>query len=374
MMYFKDSRVPTQAAERCKALLPKYFPDAVDKIPSKDLTASVLCALDSWRDMRTSWTNAESLSQLDEDDEQHFVANRIEQNSRALEFLAKRGISVNAELVARFVREWQPSARYPDLDVENYFIAQKNGGTGRERECVFLMGLRSTSSRLPSQEEVRLIIENVHWARPAWAEIVRMHAGKLACDIIVRLKADEKAEIGFRILRAVSLFDPFAKARLARFLTIGWNRKNRQQAWDLLMEASEENYDDDPCADLIYAELADAAAALAGSDASPKQVSKVIRILERAADRGYWKAALYLSHYYSDPSKVWEGDDPEGFYSNKVSPNKEKAQHYRLIARRYPNAELELAAAVAEAKHAREKARIEAQAVRDGGAGEEDAS
>jgi len=371
-MYFKDSRIPNRAAERCEELLPKYFPDAVDKILPKDLTAFVLCALESWRDMRTSWTTAEKPSQLDEDNEQRSIVTRLEQNARALQYLVKVGIHANAEVVTRFVREWQPSARYPDLDVENYFEAQKNGGTGRERECVFMMRLRSMSSSLPNDEEVWLIVENVHWAAPTWTEIVRMQAGEFACHIIAGLKEDEGAQIGFRILRAVSLFDPYAKARLARFLTIGWNSKNRLQAWDLVMEASEENFDDNPCADLIYAELADTAAVLAGSDASPKQVSTVIRILKRAADRGYWKAALYLYHYYSDPSKVCD-DDPEGFYSNKVAPDKEKARHYRRIAEQYPNAGRELAVAVAEVKLAREKARAETETAGDGGADEEDA-
>lgn len=210
------------------------------------------------------------------------------------------------------------------------------------------------SSSFPNEEELRLIVENVHWASPGFADLIRMKAGALANDIIVRAKEDENAEIGFRILRAVSLFDPYAKARLARLLTIGWNHKNRQQAWELVMEASEEDFDEDPCADLIYAELADAAATLAGSDASPEQVSKVIRILERVADRGHWKAALYLYHYYSDPAEVCN-DDPEGFYSNKVAPDKEKAQRYRCIVDQYPNAEYELAAAVAEAKLAKDK-------------------
>jgi len=373
MMYFKDSRVPTRAAERCNELLLKFFPDAVGKIPPKDLTAFVLCALDSWREMRTSWTNAEPPSQLDEDDEQRFVAGRLEQNARAQQFLTERGILANTELVAQFVREWQPSARNPDLDVENYFAAQKRGGTGCERNCEFVMGFRRKTSSLPTEEEVRLIIENVHWAAPTWAERIRMRAGELACSIIALLEEDERAEVGFRILRAVSLFDPFAKARLARLLTVGWNRKNRQQAWDLVMEASEEDFDENPDADLIYEELADAAATLAGADAPPKQVSKVIRILERAADLGYWKAALYLSHYYSDPSEVRDGDDPEGFYSHKVAPDKEKALHYRRIAEQNPNAERKLAAAVAEAKLASEKARMETDAARDGGAGKEDA-
>ncbi len=373
MMYFKDSRVPTRAAERCNELLLKHFPCAIEQIPPKDLTAFVLCALDSWREMRTTWANAEHISPLDEDNEELFVANRIEQNARALLFLTKRGITADAEHVAQFVREWQPSARNPDLDVEDYFAAQKRGGTGCERNCEFVMAYRGKTSSLPTEDELRLIIKNVHWAAPLWAERIRMRAGELACSIIARLKEDEKAEIGFRILRAVSLFDPFAKARLARLLTIGWNRKNRQQAWNLVIEASEEDFDANPLADLVYAELADAAVTLADADASPKQISKIIRILEWAADRGHWKAALYLFHYYSDPSKVREGDDPEGFYSHKVAPDKEKALHYRHIATRYPNAERELAAAMAEAKLASEKARAETDAARDGGAGQKDA-
>ncbi|HDR9260222.1 hypothetical protein [Burkholderia cenocepacia] len=368
MMYFKNSRVPIRAAERCDELLFKHFPGAAAQIASKDLTAFVLCAFDSWREMKTSWANAESPSPLDEDDEQCFVSRRIEQNARALQFLTARNISSNTELVAQFVREWQPSARYPELDVENYFAAQKRGSTGSERYCDYMMAFCRTTLTLPTEAEVRLIIENVHWAAPAWAERIRMRAGDLACDIIAKLKEDEKAEVGFRILRAVSLFNPYAKARLARFLTVGWNRKNRQQARNLVVQASEEDFDADPCAGLIYAELADAAASLADSEATPKEISAVIRILERAADHGHWKAALYLFHYYSDPSEVRDGDDPEGFYSHKVAPDKEKALYYRRIAEAYPYAELELRAAMADATLADEKVRMQAAASRDGDA------
>ncbi|CAD6552595.1 hypothetical protein LMG24235_05098 [Paraburkholderia sabiae] len=372
-MYFKNSRAPIRAAERCDELLPKHFPNAVGEIPPKDLTAFVLCALDSWRDMRTSWSNAESPSPLDEDDEQHFVGRRVEQNARALQFLTARDIATTPELVAQFVREWQPSARYPELDVENYFAAQKCGSTGSEAYCEYVMAVCLKTLSLPTEAQVRLIVENVHWAAPVWAERIRMRAGELACDIIAKLKENEKAEVGFRILRAVSLFNSYAKARLAQFLTKGWNRKNRQQARELVEQASEENFDADPLADSIYAELADAAITLIDSEATPKLVSSVIRILERAADRGHWKAALHLYHFYSDPSKVRDGDDPEGFYSHKVAPDEEKAQHYRRIAKAYPYAELELRAAVAEAWLASEKARMRAAASRDGNAGKEGA-
>ncbi|MFM0120314.1 hypothetical protein P0D73_15820 [Paraburkholderia sp. RL18-101-BIB-B] len=358
MMYFKGARIPTQTAERCAELLPKYFPDAVDKIPPKDLTAFVLCALESWRDMKASWTTAANPSQLDEDDEANFIATRSEQIARTHQFLTQRGVEAAVELATAFVRAWQPSARCPELDVENYFAAQKDGGTRRERECMFLMGLRDKTSTLPTEPEVRLIVENVHWAAPAWSEIIRMKAGEFALHVIARLKGHEQAEIGFRILRAVSLFDPFAKARLARLLTVGWNRKNRQQAWDLVIQVSEESFDENPLADLIYHELADAAAALATSDASPKQVSKVIRILEGVADRGYWKAALYLYHYYSVPSEACD-DDPDKVYSNKVAPDKEKAQRYRAIVSRYPNAEYELSMAMKEARGANDNAGAE---------------
>ncbi|SPA56709.1 hypothetical protein [Cupriavidus taiwanensis] len=351
-MYFQDSRVPTRAAKRCEELLAKHFPNTGNSIPPKDFTAFVLCGFESWREMKASWTDVKAPSKLDEDDEKLFVVTRSLQTTRAQQFLAKHGVDASTELVARFVRDWQPSARHPDLDVERYFSAREKGGTGQERYCETLLGLCQMSSGLPNDEDLRLIIENIHWAREGFAERIRLMAGLVANNIVVRSKEDEKAEIGFRILRAVSLFNPYAKARLARHLSVGWSRKNHQQAWELVMEASEEDFDDDPEARLIYAELGDAAAATSASvKASPEQVSKVIRILERSADHGHWKAALYLYHYYSNPADVLD-DDPDKFYSDKVAPDKEKARRYRQMVVEHPTAARELDAALAEARRA----------------------
>lgn len=339
LMIFATDSIPKRAARDVEKLLADVLPaSGKQKFPHKDLTAYVLCgASASWHDLVNVSDSPKAASPLDEEcGPEVFRARREEQVQRAIEFFAKQGVPLERGAAATLLRNWQPSASRPQLDVARFYEVQANNGyTGSERVCTVLLNRLIYSREVPNAQQVELILDNVYFSRdPRRAAVIQTDAGIVAVRL-VNLREHPDAAIGVRILEAFegSGFD-YPRVSLAKALTYGWGCEPApKRAWALLRSVDIETFTTD-AAKIEYCKLV--AGLAAGGEVGARNLPLALKMCERAAHLGDGESAYNACLFYAKTRFDAKAD----IYSGVVEPDEERSLayfHMAIIAGYKPN-------------------------------------
>jgi hypothetical protein len=301
-----------RAVDGLGVALARHFPGDHSRINSQLFTQQVIASEEAC---------VQRSAELDE--ECGFAVFRLRRDAQvdcAFKLLVEGyGLRVARTNVKAFVDTWQPTASRPNVSVERrYEVEQSGGRTGTERAALMTLGFVEKFRGTLSQSDVELIVDNILFAHPDFAERIRCSAGIVATGLINR-QTDQSAW-GVRILEAFegSGFT-YSRVSLAKALLQGWGTPIDLVRARRLLELMLDKHGDPKVV----------AQSMSTEEAGPANLKLALAMCERAAELGDGESALHAHLFYSPKS------DPNGVYYGVVAPDEERSAYYYALAVRH---------------------------------------